>query len=428
MMATAQGFIQPIAQSTQAVSPNNGNPNTVYNRAAPAAPVQGWASNPITPAANYQGIDVNNVMAQSNAAIAQNGWAAPAPSSTTQGQGVMQLPTGWAEAIYGFVPKAETPTPTTPTPTTPTPTIDSSTKWVIVDGKGVPGMNTDLYQNDAAYKQAYDETLAIHQKRYGKGYTNKSNVSVLTSDLQRAYDRIKSANAAAANPSPTTPTNSGSDVGTGGGWATGGGVSTGGGNINLGSVVSHIESSGGVPATKGWNSGGGDVETNLSTAVSNTLGKLNSSSTASNILQALDVLTEPFLPGNMYMSELGSVNMPNVLTSVLNSVVPGLGNLGKWLASKIPQDSTGLLGKIRDFFQKGEFQNAANQIYKDYDMEKAQEYAISGSGGDGGGGGLSQGGLSGINNGNGFTDYGEKFTNGGHGMTGTVTVGTGGRK
>jgi len=111
----SQGFIQPIAQDRQATIPNNGNPNTVYNRAATAAPVQGWAANPITPAANFNGTDAGATIAASNQNIATNGWVAPAASTVAQGQGVLQLPAGWAEQL------AKTPTVATPAPTTPAP-------------------------------------------------------------------------------------------------------------------------------------------------------------------------------------------------------------------------------------------------------------------------------------------------------------------
>ncbi|MEG0162135.1 MAG: hypothetical protein RR714_07525, partial [Aurantimicrobium sp.] len=87
---------------------------------------------------------------------------------------------------------------------------------------------------------------------------------------------------------------------------------------------------------------------------------------------------------------------------------------------KIPQDAGGFLGKIRDFFREGKFQEAANEIYKTLDVEKAQNQAIYGNGGSGGnpngnasvGGGWSSGGWGGGSSGGG----------GGY-TTGTVTVG-----
>jgi len=379
-MATAQGFIQPIAQGNQPLSPNNGNPNTVYNRAAPAAPVSGWASNPITPAANYTGVNPSDVMAQSNAAIAQNGWAAPAAPTSPAPQGIMKLPDGWAESLKNFTPKETTPT--TPTPTTPTtpPNAlnDNSIQWITKDSKGVPGMNANLYASDPAYKKAYDDTLAIHQKRYGKNYTTKSNSEVLIADLKKAY----AANIAAT--SGTTPATGTGASGTAGG---GSGSNVGGGTQGvdiIGSVTSNLAQNNGAPANKGWNSGEGDMAQKLSNAVDGALNTLKGNVTTDGVMKFLDVITEPWLPGNMYMSQLGSVNMPNALTAVLNVAVPGLGTLGKWLAGKIPDSAGGVLGKIRDFFLKGKFQEAANEIYKNYDMEKAQNIAIGGGMGSGG--------------------------------------------
>ena len=45
--------VQEMAQATQAVIPNNGNPNTVYNNVGYQIPQSPWTTNTISPAANY---------------------------------------------------------------------------------------------------------------------------------------------------------------------------------------------------------------------------------------------------------------------------------------------------------------------------------------------------------------------------------------
>lgn len=389
----AQGFIQPLAQGNQMLSPNNGNPNTVYNRAAPAAPVQGWAANPITPAANYKGTDVQATIAAGNAATTQNGWTAPAPDPNAPvRQPILQLPEGWAEKIENFDPNKNPVAPTTPAPTpTPAP-IDWNKQWVVVT-KGVPGKNTDLYANDPAYKRAYDQAVAEHKGQFNSDYTKKSDVPAIETRLKQLYQQYYGA-APEAPQQPSTGVVSGGGNGPQGqGWVQGT-ASSGLGltfgkpvdNATVSGAINHVNS-GAEPRPSGWNSGDGAMSDKLNSFVDSTLGKLGNNITSNNVMQVLDAITEPFMPGNLYMSELGKVNMPNVLSSVLNKVVPGLGTLGKWLAGKIPENAGGLLGKIRGFFLNGKFQEAANEIYKDYDMEKAQNEAIHGSTGGGGGGG-----------------------------------------
>lgn len=87
--------------------------------------------------------------------------------------------------------------------------------------------------------------------------------------------------------------------------------------------------------------------------------------------QLLDTITEPFIPGDFYNGQLGNVNKPNVVAGVLNMVIPGVGNLADFIAGKIPDSATGLLGKIRDFFAKGDIQAAVDEIYKQAAIDEA---------------------------------------------------------
>lgn len=435
-MATAQGYIQPMAQDAQSTIPNNGNPNTVYNVAPTgAAPTTGWVQAPITPAANYSGINVGDAINNSNEQIKNTGWAPPAPdpNATPAGQGLMTLPTGWAESIKNFQPKTteQVNQGSSGGTNTPAPSYDLNKQWIVMDGN-VPRKNANLYANDEAYRAAWDQINAEYGAREkGRSIEQKSSgaqdmANALRMYYQMYHDNQWRPDAAYISSTGKTGSVMGTNSQLGGdyysktdpkGWArlqqnnaAAGSTSVGGGGgtagvsgdgrtvngIDLGAVAGMITSSNGATSNRGWNSDATkSVGENLSNYFNNAVNSLTSSNTAGNIMNVLDKITEPFLPGNLYMSELGKVNMPNVVSAIMNQVVPGLGTLGKWIADKIPQDAGGLLGKIRDFFQNGKFQEAANEIYKNYDMEKAQQAAIGGGGG-GGGDGWVGGGNAGL--------------------------------
>lgn len=444
-MAVSQGFIQPIAQDAQRTIPNNGNPNTVYNRAPTEAPVTGWAANPISPAANYNGTDAAQTISDGEAAIAKNGWTAPAPDpNVKQGQGMLQLPEGWADKIQNFTPSAPV-APAAPA----APTYDLNKQWYVMDGK-VPRKNLDLYNSDPVYKDMWDFMAADYRAATGRNIEERqSEASAIERSMKIFYEMYhkgwrpdpqfvasggKQGNRSgyyvdsAGNPiQPAQATSQTNQAGGGDSTGAGSGGNSGGTNFGLGNrVISGDQASSAInyansttqPSNSGWNKAGGDIASNLASFVDSTFSTIGSNATAGNVMKALDALTEPFLPGNMYMSELGQVNMPNVLTAVLNKALPGIGTLAKYIATKIPQDATGLLGSIRDFFQKGQFQQAANAIYKQYDMEKAQNQATYG-GGSGAGGGTEGGGWSG----SGWVSVGGSAGGGGGGRTGTVTLG-----
>lgn len=406
-MATAQGFIQPIAQDAQQTSPNNGNPNTVYNVAPPgAAPAGGWASAGVNPAANYTGMNVGEVIKQAEENLKTQGWAPPTPAPNAQpaGQGIITLPQGWAESIKNFQPKTTPQEQPTTGAGTQQPSIDLNKQWVIVAGNK-PWKNDDYYYSDPAYAWAWDTTLAEHRHMFnGKGYGKGSDANWIANRVRELYiermngvpyvtltEKENAARAAqgAGGGGGGSGDNS-SSVGSGGtGWVDTGGAGPNGGraSINFPELVNSINNSGGQTSNTGWNSNNTkSVTENLTNFFGNAVNNLGSNASASKVMEMLDKLSEPFLPGNMWMSTLGKANGPNVLAAIMNQVVPGLGTLGKWLANQIPSDVGGVLGKIRNFFQNGKFQEAANEIYQNYDMEKAQNNAIYGEGGGFGGG------------------------------------------
>lgn len=88
--------------------------------------------------------------------------------------------------------------------------------------------------------------------------------------------------------------------------------------------------------------------------------------------QFLDAVTEPFLPGDFYNGQLQQgVNKPAAVTGVLNMVIPGVGNLADFLASKIPSSATGFLGRVRDFFARGDIQQGVDEIYRQAAIDEA---------------------------------------------------------
>lgn len=462
-MAVSQGFIQPIAQDAQRTIPNNGNPNTVYNRAPTGAPVTGWAANPITPAANYNGTNAAQAITDGEAAIANGGWVAPvADPNVKQGQGILQLPAGWADKIQNFTPSA--PAPTAPA----APAYDLNKQWTVMDGK-TPRKNNDLYNSDPAYRAAWDQIFAEHNARMGKSIEDsRSDATSMNNALQAYYKMYydngwrpdttyiqsggKQGNIQGVNSTATAETyapyanntranntgtmgvannvmGSGSTTGGAGGNGTGQTGGGAGGFIGLGNKTLDANTTNSAikyatdtpePRPSGWNQDASkSVTENLNSFFDKSIAALGNNATADSIMKVLDAITEPFLPGNLYMSELGKVNMPNVLAAVMNKVLPGAGTLAKWLADKIPDNATGMLGKLRDWVRNGKFEKAANEIYKQYDMDKAQDIAIGGGGGGAGdmGGGWSGGGWTNVGS------FGDRGEGGSGGKTGTVTIG-----
>lgn len=404
-MATAQGFIQPLAQANTPSGVNNGNPNTVYNTPQTGAqrPLQGWTiDQPVAANLNLSNT-AQGAVQQANSLIQNNGWVAPQQTNTVEVP-KLTVPEGWMSQApsIGQGTGNTGGTGGTGGTTTPAPVDTSSWQWVVMNGK-VPGMNQNLYNTDPNYKRAWDQAVAEHSNQFKKNYNKDSNAKAIEDRLKSLYSQFTSGGTSGGTTATAPSAGGASTPGSANGWVGGNGQQT------TQQWVNNL-SAGGVPvvdASKGWASTGGGDPAKTSQAISNIVSNfsnLGSKIDSSSAMQFLDAITEPFLPGNLYMSELGEVNMPNVLKSVLNQVVPGVGTLAQKIAAAIPDSATGMLGKIRDWVKEGKFDELANNVYKGArkDSEKKVETGnldasqkTTGGGGGGGGGGWMSGGNRG---------------------------------
>ena len=88
--------------------------------------------------------------------------------------------------------------------------------------------------------------------------------------------------------------------------------------------------------------------------------------------QLIDAITEPFMPGDYYNGQLqNGLNRAEVVKGVLNTVLPGGGTLAAYIASKIPDNAGGFLGKIRDFFARGEISQGMDAIERQKAVDEA---------------------------------------------------------
>lgn len=392
-MATAQGFIQPLAQANTPSGVNNGNPNTVYNTPQTGAqrPLQGWTiEQPVAANLNLSNT-AQGAVSQANSLIQNNGWVAPEQTNTVEVP-KLTVQEGWMAQAPTMGQTGGTTTPAPTTPTTPAPVDTSNFQWVVMNGK-VPGMNQNLYNTDPAYKAAWDQTVKEHYSQFKKNYTKDSSAQAIESRLKALYAQY----GAGGNTGQQAPANTTAGGTSAGGWTSQGQQTT--------QQWVNSLASGGVPVvdgSKGWASAGGGDPAKTSQAISNIVSNftnLGSSINSSNVKQFLDAITEPFIPGNLYMSELGQVNMQNVLKSVLNQVVPGVGTLAQKIAGAIPDSAGGMLGKIRDWVKEGKFDELANDVYKGARKdaeEKVENGDLDASGPPrSGGGGMGGGGLGG---------------------------------
>lgn len=388
-MATAQGFIQPFAQANTPSSVNNGNPATVYNTPQTGAqrPLQGWTiDQPVAANLNLSNT-ASGAVQQANELIQNNGWVAPQQTNTVQTP-KLTVPEGWMPSTApGSGTAPTTPTPT-PTPTTPAPTDTSGWQWVVMNGR-VPGMNQQLYNSDPNYKRAWDQAVAEHSNQFNKSYNKDSNAQVIEQRLKDLYSQFSGGSAPAG-------------TGTAGGWIPGSGGGQTAGSNSTQQWVNNL-AAGGTPVidmNKGWAGSTGGDPGKMSEAFSSLASgftSLGSKVDAGSAMQFLDAITEPFLPGNFYLSELGQVNAPAVLKSVLNQVVPGMGTLASKIAEAIPDSATGFLGKVRDWIKEGKFDELANNVFKGVrkdnedkvdkgNLDASQRPSVGGGGGGGGGG------------------------------------------
>lgn len=434
---TTQSLIQSIAQANP-VSANNGNPNTVYNTAAGAVgaiPAQnlgpGWNGNlQIAPAANLAPL-----------ALQRSDWAAPTTGwegdlVKQQNAAQVTIPQNWADILKNQTPAA-TPTPVTPTPVTPTPTPaqPTVTPWtvpsgLILGGNKKPQVNAALYANDPAYKAAWDELAAFHKYSPDKAFTRGEDVNKLYSHLTELYSKYKTQQTQTnANGSPVTggqqasetPVKAGSGLGNGL-TATGTPLIDSGLQEFAGNIGNGITGAG----AKGWNSNSSSPAqsaSNLSNAISNGIAAVSNGT--GTLMQMFDAISEPWLPGNLYMSQTGKMNTANIVKMLGNIAVPGLGSLAGLIASKIPDSVSpdSVLGQIRDFFIQGKMDEWANAIKDDLDKNydkaaKDSEKQLAALAGGYGGGSEGSGGGGAASGGWGFGSAGE----GGSARTGSVTV------
>lgn len=96
--------------------------------------------------------------------------------------------------------------------------------------------------------------------------------------------------------------------------------------------------------------------------------------------QFVDAITEVFMPGDLYNANVGKWNALNIAKSVLNTIVPGLGKLGEWLASKLPASSA-----LRQWVMGQALQDEVDQAYENI-LDAPQGIGGSGDGRPDGGG------------------------------------------
>lgn len=419
-MADAQGFIQPLAQANTPSSVNNGNPNTVYNTPQTGAPrpLQGWTIQQPVAANINTGNVAQEAINQSNQMIQDKGWMAPQVETGFNGP-KLTTPEGWVTPTAPTTANPN-PTPTTPAPTAPAQVDTSSWQWVVMNGK-VPGMNTQLYNTDPAYKAAWDQTAREHHNQFKKSYTKDSSPQAITDRLKALYQQF----------SAGTPQQAQGQSQAGASQAAG--WTSGNGGADTQAWVNNLMQ-GGVPvmnANKGWASQTAGDPAKVSQAVDGVLStftNLGSKFNSSSALQLLDAITEPFIPGNFFMSELGSVNGPNVMKAILNQAMPGVGTLAQKILGAIPDSATGFLGKMRDWIKEGKFDELANDVFKGVRKDTQQKVSTGsldaslGWGGSSGGGWMLGSGLGGGGVGS-VTVGGGGGGGGGHGKIPEVTIG-----
>ncbi|MEG0161245.1 MAG: hypothetical protein RR714_02930, partial [Aurantimicrobium sp.] len=122
-----------------------------------------------------------------NEQVKNNGWVAPTPdpNAPPAGQGIITLPSGWAEQIQNFQPKTTEQVgggATTPQK----PAYDLNKQWIVMDGN-VPRKNSTLYASDPAYRAAWDQIFAEHQSRMGKSIEDRRSDSTSMEGALRGY-------------------------------------------------------------------------------------------------------------------------------------------------------------------------------------------------------------------------------------------------
>lgn len=335
--------VQSAVPSSASNAANNGNPNTVYNTSQwgyggpPVMDSNGsWSTNQFSPAATLQGLNLN-----------LGSWSAPQGSGLNFSNLMPVLPNG------GIVTNPNWPTPPPTTPPVVTPPANP-------DPPPVTGGN-------------------------GGGGTVVGGGGGGTGTIVR-------------------PENPG--TGLSGGW---GGIVGTGGNSNTGTVsvgdVTDIGVGGGNPLTPeqleaGY---GGSItkdpnsplnpgtkpgdNTKSPTVLDSSIFNPNSGSLLSRIAnsqfgstigmnpdgsmrweQIVDLISEPWVQGNMFLSNINQWSPQNIAKGLANFIVPGAGNLLMWLAGK------GLFGQKAYLWAiEGKVDEATNALVEM--MEQEEQYA-----------------------------------------------------
>lgn len=371
---------QTLAQNNTPFTANNGNPNIVYNQPGVGAgyipPMFGddgiWRVNSTAPAAPFDYSDV----------------------STVSGVPTITLPTQ-------PVTPAPRPTPTpvpTPTPTPkPTVTYQPITEWVR-NVNGVPQRNDGLYNSDPAYKRAWDRATAEHQAQFGKGYTRDSSFEIIQSALQRYYNEYggKGIPSSGGNPfgGPPTTGKPVAQLNLGGtGWSGqyenplvadpkfnnlwGDGASYPQSFTKMGITRNDLANPQVIPKQAidnlPANSPVRDLLSGSVDALRNKLGVEQGKDFS--ILQFLDIVSEPFLPGNLYNSDTDKVNTANVVKSLLTKVIPGIGPLIFLF---------GMVNKgVQKLLDKGDTEGAVQAMIKEGGLDAPVSVGRGGGGGGG---------------------------------------------
>src|SRR5690625_4332101 len=305
-MATTQEFIQPMAQANTPFLANNGNPNTVYNTAATPFGGQAVVAQPTgvpNPAEAWYDI---SPFGGSN--IRQNWRFAPASTALP--------PSAYADPAARFWANR---------------TAMAPAQFSLADSGAMQGGANPfipIVPGDPA-NPGDDVVVDIHP------HDPNHRPEPVNPPLQTAP------------PLPHTPPNAQFPG------AVGGGLT----QQQLGAHA-YLSTPSGVTRTNSL----GSVIDGISSLVDQASSGLgfNGRTGGFDVMQFLDAVTEVVLPGDFYRQNTGTWNTQQVAKSILNTVFPGLGKLGAWLArtfrDKLPEG-------IRNWLDKNDLADLVEESY-----------------------------------------------------------------
>lgn len=335
--------IQTTAQQNASNSANNGNPNTVYNTSnwgygGPPVMDSGgsWSNNQFSPAAVLQGLNLN-----------LGGWTAPQGTQMDWSWLRPTLPEG------GIVPNPNWPPPVTPPvvpPTTPPVVVPEQPPITGGNGGGgtpVPGGGGGTGTIVRPENPGGGGVGVGWGGTVGTG--GNSNTGVVTTgpveDIGAGGGRpltpeqLEAGYGGSIIKDPNSPLNPG--VKPGDNTKQPVVLDTNIFNPNSGSILSQIANSG-VGQSIGMNSDG-----------------------SMRWEQIVDMLSEPWIQGDLFMSQSGQWNIPNIVKGLANILVPGAGSLLTWLAGK------GLFGQAaKQWVIDGKLLEAENEMVKMMEQEE----------------------------------------------------------